>query len=115
MFQTSYRRFSQMVQNGGILNFKLLLLIKRMMDVAQILQGLSYKVRFTTSPSFFAFGLFILVFEISAIIHQQLVAMLRRHLRFIYRRIFYDVTSPRQLKNWSIMAVQCAIAGDHFY
>ena len=32
-----------------------------------------------------------------------------------YRRIFLDVTFPRQRKNWSIMAVQGAIAGDHFY
>ena len=35
--------------------------------------------------------------------------------KFLYRRIFYDVTLPRQLKNWSIMAVQGVIAGDHFY
>ena len=32
-----------------------------------------------------------------------------------YRRIFHDVKSPRQLKNWSIMEVQGAIASDHFY
>ena len=33
----------------------------------------------------------------------------------VYRPIFHDVTLPRQRKNWSIMAVQGAIAGDHFY
>ena len=33
----------------------------------------------------------------------------------IYSRIFHDVTLPRQGKNWSIMAVQGAIAGDHLY
>ena len=32
-----------------------------------------------------------------------------------YRRIFHDVTLPRQPKNWSIMAVQGAIADDHAY
>ena len=26
-----------------------------------------------------------------------------------------NVTLPRERKNWSIMAVQGAIAGDHFY
>ena len=31
-----------------------------------------------------------------------------------YRRIFHDVTLPRQRKNWGIMAPQGAIAGDHF-
>ena len=33
----------------------------------------------------------------------------------VYRRIFHDVTLPRQRKNWSIMITQGAIAGDHFY
>ena len=46
-----------------------------MMNKAQILQGLSCKVYFTTSVNFTAFGLFILVFG-TAIIHQQLVATL---------------------------------------
>ena len=32
-----------------------------------------------------------------------------------YRRIFHDVTLPRQRKNWSIMATQGATAGGHFY
>ena len=36
------------------------------MDVAEILQGLGYMVCSTMSPNFFAFGLSILVFEISA-------------------------------------------------
>ena len=37
-----------------------------MVNVAQILQGLSYKVCSTMSPNFIAFGLFILVIEISS-------------------------------------------------
>ena len=41
-------------------------------------------VSFTISPNFFAFGLFIRAFEISTIIGQQLVAMLPRHLIFVY-------------------------------
>ena len=52
--------------------------------MAQILQYLSYKVNSTTSPIFFAFGLPIPVLGIHAIIHQQLVAMLRGHVRFAY-------------------------------
>ena len=32
----------------------------------------------------------------------------------MYVQIFHDVTLPGQRKNWSIMAVQGAIAGDHF-
>ena len=36
--------------------------IKSMINVAQILQGLSYKVFSKTSPNFIAFGLFILAF-----------------------------------------------------
>ena len=54
------------------------------MDVAQILQGLSYKVRSTSLPNFFAFGLSIQVFGISTIIHQQLVPMLGGHVRLVY-------------------------------
>ena len=34
---------------------------------------------------------------------------------YTYRRIFHDVTLPRQCKNWSMMAVQGTIPGDHFY
>ena len=37
------------------------------------------------SPKNFGLELFILVFEICAIIHQQLVALLRRVMRFVYR------------------------------
>ena len=50
------------------------ILVEFGMDMVKILQGLGYKlVCSTTLPRFFAFGLFILVFKISAIIHQQLV------------------------------------------
>ena len=59
---------------------------KGRIDMAQILQGLSYKVYFTTSSKFFQFGIFILVFGISAIKHQQLVAMLQEHMRFVYKK-----------------------------
>ena len=45
------------------------------MDEAQSLQGLTYKVCSTTSPEFVVFGSFILVFGISAIMHQRLVAV----------------------------------------
>ena len=45
--------------------------------MAQILHGFSCKVCSIILPEILAFGLFILVFEISAIIHLQLVAMLR--------------------------------------
>ena len=38
-------------------------------------------------PKIFALGLFILVFEICAIIHQQLVTMLRELMRFVYTDI----------------------------
>ena len=34
---------------------------------------------------FFAFGSFILVFRIPAIIHQQVVEMLRGHMRFVFK------------------------------
>ena len=54
--------------------------MKRMINVAQILQVFSYKLCSTTSPNITAF---IPVFEISAIVHQQLVAMLRGHMRFV--------------------------------
>ena len=49
--------------------------------MGQILQDLSCKVCSTILPKFSAFGLYILVFEIFAIIHQQVVAMLRGHMR----------------------------------
>ena len=54
------------------------------MDVAHISQGLSYKGCSTVSPTFFLFGLFILVLGTTAIIHRRLVAMLREHMRFVY-------------------------------
>ena len=37
-------------------------------------------------PKFMALALFILVFGICAIIHQQLVAMLRELIRFVYKK-----------------------------
>ena len=68
-------------------NPKLLTVViqKSRMDMAQILQGLSCKVCSTISLKSLAFGLFIIrvVFGISSfILHQQVFAMLRRHLRF---------------------------------
>ena len=57
--------------------------MKSGMNEAQIVQGLSYKVCSTASLKFCAFAF--QVFEIPAIIHQQLVGMLREHLRFVYR------------------------------
>ena len=71
--------------------------------MAQILQDLSYKVCSTMLPNFTSFGLFILVFGISAIIHQQLVAILRGLMRFLCRRVFHVVTAWQQTA-WSIMA-----------
>ena len=70
-----YRGISQrktLVYNGG---FELLTFVihKNRVDVSQNLQIL---------PQFFAVRLFILVFSICAIIHQQLVAMLRRFMTF---------------------------------
>ena len=54
------------------------------MDVAQILQGLSYMVCSTKLPTFFAIGSFYFSFWHTAIIQHQLVAMLQRHSRFLY-------------------------------
>ena len=51
--------------------------------MAQILQGFSYEVCSATSPNFIAFGLFILVFGISAFMHHQLVASSGEHMRFV--------------------------------
>ena len=47
------------------------------MDMAEILQDHSYKACSIILPNIFAFGLSILVFEVYAIIHQQLAAMLK--------------------------------------
>ena len=55
--------------------------------MAQILQGLCHKVCSTIPQKFFAFESFILVFGKFAIIHQQLLAMLRGHLRSVYGTI----------------------------
>ena len=51
------------------------------MDVAQILEDFSYKVFL---PHHLIFP--IPTFGISPVIHQQLVAMLRGHVRFVYKR-----------------------------
>ena len=58
-----------------------------MMDVTQILQSLSHKVWSNTPPDFIVFALFILLFELSNIIHQQLVAMSPGRTRFVYTQI----------------------------
>ena len=55
--------------------------MKRGMDVARILQGLSHKVCSTILPKLSAFKFVILVFEISTFINQQLVAALRGHVK----------------------------------
>ena len=54
--------------------------------MAQTLRGLCYKICSAKLQRFFAFGLFILVFEISNSVRKQLliVVMLREHLRFVY-------------------------------
>ena len=52
--------------------------------MTQISQGLSYKLCSTISSNILAFGLFTLAFEIPAIIHLQLVAMLRRYMKFFH-------------------------------
>ena len=49
--------------------------------MAEILEGFSYKVC-SIFPEFVAFGLFVLVVGIYAIVHQELIAMLQGHLRF---------------------------------
>ena len=53
--------------------------------MAQSLQGLSYDVCSTNIATFFALRLFIPVFGIDAIIHQQLAAMIRAFMRFVNR------------------------------
>ena len=59
--------------------------------MAQILQVLlSYKVCSTIPPKFVAFRLFILVSVIFTIIHQQPVAMLRRHLRLVFTDNYFN-------------------------
>ena len=57
---------------------------KSRMDVAQTLQGLSYKVCSTIPQKYVTFGFFTLAFKISTIKDQQLVAKLRGYLRFFY-------------------------------
>ena len=69
--------------NGGISSFQTDVVHKKSrMDMAQILQGLSHKICSIILPNFFAFGLSILVSEISAVIHQWLVAMIQGHMVF---------------------------------
>ena len=68
--------------------------------MAQIWQGLSYKIHSTTLPKFFTFGPFILVSGISVIIHQQLVAMLRGHVRFVHGHVCNHVTNESSLPSF---------------
>ena len=58
--------------------------MKNRVDVSLNLQGLSYEVCSANIATIFAFRLFILVFETCAIIHQQLVTMLRGFMRFVF-------------------------------
>ena len=58
--------------------------MKNRVDVAQNLQDLNYEVCSTNIATTFALRLLILIFRICAIIHQQLVAMLRGFMRFVY-------------------------------
>ena len=64
-----------------------MLFMKGMIDLAPISQGLSCKVCYATLSNFFAFVLFIVPVFGTAIIHQQLVAMLRGHMRFLYTKV----------------------------
>ena len=67
--------------------FQIFNLIRKRVDMAQTLQGLSYEVRSTIyCHNFFSLDLFILVLGICAIIHQHIVAMLRGFVRFVYKR-----------------------------
>ena len=52
----------------------------------------------TMIPKFFTVGLYVLVFRISAIIHQQFGAMLREHLRFLCGTHKNKQTGNRQTK-----------------
>ena len=52
--------------------------------MAQILHGLSYIVCSTISPTFVAFGPFLLLSGVCTIIHQQPVAMLQGYMRSVH-------------------------------
>ena len=73
----------KLMYNGATSNAESLSFIKSRMKVAQMLPSLSCKICSTTLSKFLAFGLFVLVSEISTIAHQWLVAKLRGHLRFV--------------------------------
>ena len=86
-FKMMYKPILQrekLVYNGGISDFWPLSYIKRRMNVVQISQGLGYKICSTTSPNFFPFGSFVLVFEIPPLYTSSFsAAMLRDHVRFV--------------------------------
>ena len=70
--------------------------------MGQISQGMFYHI-----TNFFAFGLSVLVFGISSIIHQQIVATLRGHLRFVYRHTDYSLNGMQEtLQNYEFSTVK---------
>ena len=66
----------ELVDNGGLTNFKLLLVKQNARATAQISGSLSYKVRSTPSPKFVIIELSLRILGKSAIFSQCLVAML---------------------------------------
>ena len=87
--------------------------------MAKFLQGLSYKVCSTIFPKLFIFVLFLLVFGIASIIHQQFVAMLRGHLRFVCTRsslkliqeLDDSLVHPLMQVSISSITIPCAFLG----
>ena len=77
------------------------------MDVAQISQDLSSKVCSTMLSKFFAFGLSILVLGISAIMHQQLVATLRGHVRLIYDQGTFGIMCINEIWHICLVVLFC--------
>ena len=69
------------------------------MGMVQILQSFSYKVNSIFLQEFVVFVLFILVLDTSTIILKGICcyAVTTRKI-CLYRQIFHDVTSPKQLK-----------------
>ena len=63
------------------------------MDWLKICQALVMRYVLLELTQFFALRLFILVFEISAIIHQQVVATLQGFMKFVYKQARGDMVS----------------------
>ena len=65
--------------------------------MAQILCGLSYKVRSTFMTKFGTTELFILILDIPPLYTSRLVAMLRQHQRLVYKVLSSSVRVIRDL------------------